>query len=145
MSRLVIPRQQRPRRLAFMLTPLIDVMFLLLIFFMLSSQLSPYSLLPIGRVAGGERGASPAAPAETIAIADLSVRVAAGAVVVGGETIAIEAFPSAIEAFRAQGFDGFLVIATRAASVQDMVSALEALQAAGVARVTLMNTAGGGT
>lgn len=144
MNRLVIPRRQRPRRLAFMLTPLIDVMFLLLIFFMLSSQLSPYSLLPIGRVAG-ERGASPAAPAETTAIADLSVRVAAGAVVVGGETIAIEAFPSAIETFRAQGFDGFLVIATRAASVQDIVSALEALQAAGVARVTLMNTAGGGT
>ena len=40
-------RVLRKRRFQFMLTPLVDVMFLLLIFFMLSSQTAPYSLLQI--------------------------------------------------------------------------------------------------
>lgn len=144
MSRTLIPRPQRPRRIPFVLTPLIDVMFLLLIFFMLSSQLSPYSLLPIGRVAGGQAAPSMPAPDAPV-VADLSVRVAAGAVIVAGETIALEAFPATIANLASQGIDGFLVIATRTASVQDIVSTLEALQAAGVARVTLMNTGRGGT
>lgn len=125
-----------------MLTPLIDVMFLLLIFFMLSSQISPYSLLPIGRVAG-EAAADAGAHAPATSAPDLSVRVSAGLVAVGGESVAMSELGPVIERLVAQGFGGFLVIATRSASVQDIVSALEALQAAGAERVTLVNVAGG--
>lgn len=125
-----------------MLTPLIDVMFLLLIFFMLSSQVSPYSLLPIGSVAG-EAVADAATPAPAAAVSDLSVRVSAGQVAVGGETVALAGLGPVVERLVARGFGGFLVIATRSASVQDIVTALEALQAAGAERVTLVNVAGG--
>ena len=57
------PRPPR-RRIVFMLTPLVDVMFLLLIFFMLSSQTAPYSLLEImAQGTPGRSSRTAAAPA----------------------------------------------------------------------------------
>ena len=41
------PLPERPRRYRFVLTPLADAMFQLLIFFMLSSSLAPYSLITL--------------------------------------------------------------------------------------------------
>ena len=65
----------RRRRFAFMLTPLVDVMFLLLIFFMFTTQTAPYSLLAITAPASAASsaptapaGAGPAAPAPALLI-----------------------------------------------------------------------------
>ena len=73
------PRPPR-RRIVFMLTPLVDVMFLLLIFFMLSSQTAPYSLLEI--MAQGTPGAEPAPQTQPVApaqgAAELLVSIARG-------------------------------------------------------------------
>ena len=41
------PLPERPRRYKFAMTPLADAMFQLLIFFMLSSSLAPYSLITL--------------------------------------------------------------------------------------------------
>ena len=41
------PLPERPRRYKFVLTPLADAMFQLLIFFMLTSSLAPYSLITL--------------------------------------------------------------------------------------------------
>ena len=57
----LLDRPTQRRKIAFMLTPLVDVMFLLLIFFMLSSQTAPYSLLTIS-VPDTGAPAAPAAP-----------------------------------------------------------------------------------
>ena len=137
-DRLALSPQAKPRRASFVLTPLIDVIFLLLIFFMLSSQISPYSLLPIGGVA---RDAGSGATASGVA-SDLSLRVAAGSVRIGAETIALGDLGPVLERLVRQGAGGFLVIATRSARVQDVVSVLEALQDASAERVTLVNAGG---
>jgi biopolymer transport protein ExbD len=50
----------RPRKYGFALTPLADAMFQLLIFFMLSSSLSPYSLIALTR--GAPAGQSAVLP-----------------------------------------------------------------------------------
>ena len=138
-GRYTLPRQGRPRRSPFVLTPLIDVMFLLLIFFMLSSRLSSYSLLPIGQVSAGE-GVVAQGPA---VVSDLSVRVSSGSATIGGQTVALSEIRPVLERFVAQGVTGFLVTATRSASVQDVVTVLESLSAVSAARVTLVNAGGG--
>lgn len=142
-ARFTLHRHERVRRPPFVLTPLIDVMFLLLIFFMLSSQISPYSLLPLGPVAAGSDAAAAPAAAAPPAVSDLSVRVSAGFASIGGESVELSALTPAIERFVGQGVTGFLVVATRSASVQDVVTVLESLQAASAERVTLVNAGGG--
>lgn len=136
----MMQKNTRRRRVSFMLTPLIDVIFLLLIFFMLSSQVAPYSLLPLGGVASGDDAPSPAPPEPADpAVLPLVVRVARGQVNVGGETMAIYELRQAAGRFRREGRDAYLVIPSGNANVQDVVSALEALNAASVASVTLLN------
>lgn len=132
--------KQGPRRAAFVLTPLIDVMFLLLIFFMLSSQIAPYSLLSIGRIATEAR---PATPSEgPPAASDQALLVSAGAVAIGRQTYAQPELAGALRQLKEKGAAGFVVVATRSARVQDVVATLEALQAIGAGRVTLLNSAG---
>lgn len=129
----------RPRRVSFMLTPLIDVIFLLLIFFMLSSQIAPYSLLPLGGIAaeGGEPAAAPAEPGA--AALPLVVRVARGQVSLGGETLALADLKAAAGRLRREGVESYLLIPLASATIQDVVSALEALKAASATSVTLIN------
>ena len=56
---LSLPR--RERRYRFSMTPLADVMFQLLVFFMLSANITPYSLIDIRT--GGLSGGAPAGAA----------------------------------------------------------------------------------
>lgn len=132
--------QPARRRALFALTPLIDIMFLLLIFFMLSSQIAPYSLMSIGRVATGiEEGNQMGDAART---RDLAIRVSHGFVSVGGEAILFEELQPALGRLVSQGATGFLLIATRSARVQDIVTTLEALQAVSAGRVTVVDATG---
>lgn len=126
----------RRRRILFILTPLIDVIFLLLIFFMLSSQIAPYSLMPIGRIAA----ASASAPGSALASGTppLTVRLAHGYISAGGERIAIDDLPAQAGRLTAEGTSGFLLIPSASSQVQDVVSVLEALRNAG-GEVTLLN------
>ena len=130
-------QRQRRRRVLFVLTPLIDVIFLLLIFFMLSSQIAPYSLMPIGRISAGGEGPSDA-PWAAPGAPPLTVRLAHGHVSIGGDSIAIEELAAAAERFRADGITAYILIPAATADVQDVVAALEALRNAG-GEVTLLN------
>src|SRR5687768_2924747 len=101
-------------------------MFLLLIFFMLSSQISPYSMMPVSKVAGvTEEGSTGAAAAP-----ELAIRVSRGFVTIGGQRIAADEMSSEAGRLVSQGVGGFLVISTASATVQDIVTTIEALQAA---------------
>lgn len=113
-----------------MLTPLVDVMFLLLIFFMLSSQTAPYSLLTITAPPGTPGAAAPAAPpAGTPAPPrprQVLVSIQHGFVRYDGARIPLAALPGAIQQSKAAGLSSAVVLTTTGATVQDVVSVIEA-------------------
>lgn len=130
----IIVWKQRQRRVFFALTPLIDVMFLLLVFFMLSSQIAPYALMPVGGVAaaGGE-----AAPG-TAASGPMTIRLSHGQARIGGQDVVLDNLQALARAFVDQGISAFIVIPSASAQAQDVVTALEALKAASPRDVTLV-------
>lgn len=74
----------RPRRLGFNMTPMIDVVFLLIIFFLVSSHLARQESqipLPLPVAASGEDEAAEAAPRVTISVDE------AGQLFLGGQVI----------------------------------------------------------
>ena len=141
------PLPERPRRYRFALTPLADAMFQLLIFFMLSTSLTPYSLLTIktapasaaeeseavAQGAGTEPVTSSASgPDVTIwTVENASVRVA-------GQAYALDQLGDLADAIGSQSVPGNVVIlVTSEARVQDVASALEALEGANVGAVQI--------
>ncbi|MBT0957251.1 biopolymer transporter ExbD [Alphaproteobacteria bacterium KMM 3653] len=134
-----IPDPRGPRRAAFALTPLADVMFQLLIFFMLSSSLAPYALIPLG---------APSAPQSTNAPAEASQgggsasrviwHVSAGEVRSGEATLPLASLRDVVDALKAEGLEEILLFTTPMATTQDVATVLEVVQVANVARVRLI-------
>lgn len=112
-----------------MLTPLVDIMFLLLIFFMLSSQTSPYSLVPIA-AAGATPGEPDPLPAEQPTAQQVIVAVGRDRVRVFGQRIAPSELAGTLVRLKAAGMSSALVITGDGASVQDLVDTLDAFEAA---------------
>lgn len=131
---------QRRRRVFFALTPLIDVMFLLLIFFMLSSQLALYGLVPVsgvGQATAGTAGAE-------AAVAPMVVRVGHGFARIAGRDVPLGEVVSVVEPLVDDGVTGFIVLPNTAANVQDVITALEGLKTARARDVTLVTDRRGG-
>lgn len=126
----------RPKRWSkFILTPLVDVMFLLLIFFMLSSQTAPYFLLPVSADAGApERAAKRDAPVR----AELVVSVGGGYARLNGERIAFAALPENIARAIRSGFSEALVTVGATATTQDLVTVLDVFRRESFAHVRLV-------
>jgi biopolymer transport protein ExbD len=76
-----VPVRARYRRRRLSLTPLIDVIFLLLLFFMLSSTFTPFAELELGP--GGTGAAAPDTP-------PLFLRVSGEALSLNGRPVALE-------------------------------------------------------
>ena len=137
----------RKRRFRFMLTPLVDVMFLLLIFFMLSSQTAPYSLLELLGAAPPPPGTDQPVPAPAPApqpIAgrgDLIVSIGRGFVRFNGERVELADIKPAIERFMAAGFSSAVLLPARTSTVQDVVSVLETFESTSFGTAKLMTTA----
>jgi biopolymer transport protein ExbD len=127
-----------------MLTPLVDVMFLMLIFFMLSSQTGRYGLLSIVPPARPSTDATAAVPAvvDAAGAGELVVSIGTGAARIGGRSFTMDALPVALSALRSAGYENAVLLTTTAASVQDVVSALEAFESARFARTRLVREAG---
>ncbi|MFV0297597.1 MAG: ExbD/TolR family protein [Hyphomicrobiaceae bacterium] len=142
---LVLPR--RNRRYRFSMTPLADVMFQLLIFFMLSANIAPYSMLDlqIGALGGGET--TPAEPevepGQTTDIRSTAVWTldASGTVLARGQRFEVERLPTLAEALLAQGTADVLLILRRDVPVQRLVTVLQTLAAHGI---TSVQVTGGG-
>lgn len=136
----------RPRRYGFALTPLADAMFQLLIFFMLSSSLSPYSLIPLSGGAAGQAdqsGAAAAAPPPAPDAAPVLWQLQRGAVRVAGETVALDALAARISVLLPDPGARVLILPGRAATVQDVATVLELLGARGVTGVQMIAGRGG--
>ncbi|MCC5973140.1 MAG: biopolymer transporter ExbD [Rubellimicrobium sp.] len=135
------------RRYRLPLTPMADVMFQLLVFFMLASISVPYSLLPLRSAAApatagpgtgqAEDGLSVAAPGTAI------WTVEAGALRAGGQRFELDRLPGLVAALANSGTTAVLLITRTDAQVQDLTTVLEALQAGGIASIQLA-TAGPG-
>ena len=135
-----LPRRQR--NYSFALTPLADAMFQLLVFFMLSSNLSPYSLLPLRAGALAAPGEAPAAidgpEATPMAAGDTAIwSVSRDSIVAGGQRFGFDRLPDLAGAVQAAGTARVLLITRSEAQVQGVVSVLEALAARGVTDVQI--------
>lgn len=133
----------RPRpRPRFMLTPLVDVMFLLLIFFMLSSQTSPYSLLDVAAQGQAAATTPTASPATTPAkgAGEMIVSIARGYVRFNGARVELAELGAAIDRFKSAGYRRAVVTTAQSATVQDVVSVLEALEKSDLAEMRLVTT-----
>jgi biopolymer transport protein ExbD len=133
MIALLRPRPQRRSR--FILTPLVDVMFLLLIFFMLSSQTAPYFLLPVTADAAAP---AQAAGGDAPARAELVVSVGDGYARLNGERVAFAALPESVARAIRSGFSEALVTAGPTATAQDLVTVLDAFRRESFAHVRLV-------
>jgi biopolymer transport protein ExbD len=132
------PFRRRPR--AFMLTPLVDVMFLLLIFFMVSSQTAPYSMLTISEPAGAaqEPTAQPQPASAPSPSREVLVSISLGYVRFNGQRVDLAELPGTIATYMARGIQSAMILSTPNARVQDIVTVLEAFQDAHFANTRLM-------
>jgi biopolymer transport protein ExbD len=116
----------QPRRMArpIPLTALVDVAFLLLMFFVLSTTFARFGIIGLGQPAaapGGAADQSLAAP-----LPGIIVDVFHGpAVRVNGRTVALAGLAQALDAFEARGLDSAIIRVRRDADVQDLVSVLD--------------------
>lgn len=129
------------RKQAFSLTPLADVMFQLLIFFMLSTSLAPYALIPLGGGGAAEAASEPAPRVAGTPPAEIW-QLGHGLVRTGGQAVAFDALPQLATAARLEGVPEIVLLASRDATVQDIATALEILRTARVAKVRLIGRGG---
>lgn len=106
------------RKMPLSLTPLIDVVFLLLIFFMLASTFLKFSAMPIAGATGG--GGAPAlAKIALIQIAD------AGRITVNGRPSDHTGLKAHLDDLLAKGVRRAVIKAAAGSTVQDLVRVLE--------------------
>ena len=115
---------RRRRRLN--LTPMIDVVLLLLVFFMMVSRFGGVQGIPVA-VAGGGVGQWSGPPRLIVLGAD-------GAAL-NGVAVPVEALAARLAPLMAGPDDPVILRAGEGAAVQDLVTVLDALRAAGIARV----------
>lgn len=145
-SRLGLPERKRKYKIA--LTPLADAMFQLLIFFMLSSNLTPYSLLglqsaaPVAQTeqsAGdeGDGGASRQDGASVQSNVNLWT-VEAETISVGGQQFSFDALDGLVTALGSSGLpEQVVLIIQPSATVQDVTTVLGRLQTAEIVSVQI--------
>lgn len=122
-----------PRRRQISLTPLVDVIFLLLMFFMLSSTFARFADLDVARQstsAGAAQLPSGAGPAD---LRGAMVSVSADRVRVNGAETALENLAGTLDALYDRGARTAIIVADRDATVQDLVSVLERARASRIA------------
>ena len=140
---LVLPR--RTRRYRFSMTPLADVMFQLLIFFMLSANIAPYSMLNVrtGALSGGG-GTTPDPDSETQPGRTTDIRSTAvwtldetGTILASGQRFEPARLAALADALTAQGTRDVLVVLRRDVAVQQLVTVLQTLAARGITSVQI--------
>jgi len=132
-------RLQRPRRreMPENTIPLINVVFLLLIFFMLAGRLSqpePFGVTP-------PRSASEEQPGEQETVVYVN---ADGTVALGRAKLALDELPGALKAARGDSEKPVRLKADANADANRVIRVMESLKAAGITRVVVLTKPGGG-
>lgn len=137
---LTLPRN--PPRYRFVLTPLADAMFQLLIFFMLSSSLTPYSLLTLrageGTTVANSTGSGTTSAQTATAFGDIAIwTITPEGLQIRGQDFPFSALPDLSAAITQEEGASILLILRETATVQDLTFVLEALTAAGITNVQI--------
>lgn len=143
---LILPRPAAKRH-RFSLTPLADAMFQLLIFFMLSSSLAPYSLLTIrsgpepvlpGEAVPGETVEPDETNAQPLGLNTALWTLEPDKVTIGGQTFPYEALADLAVSLSANEDAEVIIILRSEARVQDLATVMEALTNAGISAVQII-------
>lgn len=132
------------RKYGFALTPLADAMFQLLIFFMLTSSLTPYSLLTLrsgpGEQTAAQQQEEQPPPPDPGPPDDPAARwtIENGAVLASGQRYTFTELPGLAGVLAQRETPNVLVISTPRAQVQDIVTVLETLAAAQITAVQVV-------
>ncbi len=140
---------ERKRSYKFALTPLADAMFQLLIFFMLSSSLTPYSLLTLQTgPAAAQPGAATAdanePPSESsIPSGDVAMWIIeTETVIIGGQRFGFDALDDLAAALGSDDNLAEVILVIRpSAQVQDITTVLARLRAAEISSVQITSAA----
>lgn len=119
------------RKLPLSLTPLIDVVFLLLIFFMLASTFLKFSAMPITGATGGGGGPSLA----EIALIQVGE---AGAIRLNGRPAGPSELKADLDHLVAKGVKRAVIKAAAGSTVQDMVRVLEITRSTALENVVVV-------
>ena len=116
-------RIERPlgRRRRISMTPLVDIIFLLLLFFMLSSTFTTFGYLELGAPAG--TGGSGGVPNAFVAVDETGIRV-------NGARVALEDLAEEARKLSETGAETVLVLPRSRASTQQLVDVMDALKKA---------------
>ena len=137
-----LPQSNRARRYGFSFTPLADAMFQLLVFFMLTSSLAPYSLMTLTPGTAGNitaAGDAPDVPQKATEEERVAIwSVGRGTLRAGGEKVALSDIHELVAPLIEAGLDRVVLLTGRSATVQDMASVLEALTLARIPTVQVV-------
>ena len=115
------------RRRAISLTPMIDVVFLLLIFFMLASRFGTDMQIPMAT--GGGAGTYQGAPR--------LVEVAADAVTLNGQTVGLEDLSARVIALMPSMADMVVIRPAEGAELARLVTVMDQLRQAGIVNLVM--------
>ncbi len=128
----MVLRQPRPK-LVLSLTPLIDVVFILLIFFMLASQFGDWRQIELTPQAQFSEAASDEQTSSLHLLND-------GSLLVNSETV--DGLPAAIVALKSLGSDRTIFLAPEdVIEIQSVIDVIEALNRAGLAKIQISTAA----
>ncbi|MEM1371074.1 MAG: biopolymer transporter ExbD [Pseudomonadota bacterium] len=113
------------------MTPLIDVVFLLLIFFMLASTFLKFSTMPMVGASGG----GGAADLSEIALVQLG---AEQEIRVNGQTVPLDALADHVAGLQDSGVKRAVIRSGSGSTVQDIVSVLEIMRSTTLENVSLV-------
>lgn len=139
-TRGVLPVDVRRRRAPFALTPLADIMFQLLIFFMLSTSLAPHALMILSppRAPSSEDTTSSVPTGSLERSAQVIWHLGRGEVRSGAARIGLDQVEDAIAQLAQDGTEVLTVIVAADAQVQDLSDLVEAIHVGGLVRVQLI-------
>ena len=139
-ARIQLP--QRRRRYGFSMTAMADMLFQLLIFFMLSASLTPFAMLDVRTGLLG--GAGPGAPEAGDGAANATdIRATAvwtltpEGLTASGQRFGLDSVATLAQALTAQGTPNVLGVLRPDVPVQNVITVLEALSARGIGSVQI--------
>lgn len=135
-----LPRSTR--RYAFALTPLADAMFQLLIFFMLTSSLTPYSLITLQSGPGSsspESGSPANSQPQSANVQSAFWKIDNGGIVSNGQYFGFGQLSQLATVLKATGTPQVVLISTPSAQVQDLAVVLEKLTAGGIEQIQIVS------
>lgn len=110
------------------LTPMIDVVFLLLVFFMLAARFGQDMVLPLSTAGSGAPYEGP----------PRLVEVTAGGVSLNGTDVMLNALAARLAPLMASPGDTVILRPRQGADLQDLVAVIDALRAAGLTQIVIV-------